>query len=367
MDIEKFIIQKNYNFKEIVKEFKIIEKLRGVEQNPKYHGEGNVYKHTELICNEVLKLEEWEGLEDREKVVLYVSALFHDIGKLIATREEDGQIVSPKHAVKGAKVFRDLAYREYEFDKTIREEIAALIRYHGLPLYFIERENIDYDIIKAAEITNMKLLYLLAKCDLLGRWCKDKELLLDKVIYFKAYARELGCFYRPKEFKNDYTRFLYFTENKLYHGAEVFDNRKFEVIVMVGLPLAGKDTYISDNFKELKVISLDEIREELNISPTKDFAQVGAVAFNRAKEFLRRKESFVWNATNLRRENRQKLIRLCNSYGAKIRFVYLEVSYKELISRNKTRERYVPIVVINKMINNMDMLEGEEINVGSKS
>lgn len=219
----------------------------------------------------------------------------------------------------------------------------------------------DYDLIKAAEITNMKLLYLLAKCDLLGRLCEDKQVLIDRAIYFKIYTKELGCFYGSKEFKNNYTRFLYFTENKVYHGAEVFDNRKFEVIVMMGLPLAGKDTYIKNNFKSFKVISLDDIREEFNISPTKNFGKVGAIAFTRAKEFLRRKESFVWNATNLRRQNRQKLIRLCMSYGAKIKFVYLEVPYNELILRNKARKRYVPIEVINKMIKNMDMLEGEEI------
>ncbi|NMM64460.1 AAA family ATPase [Clostridium sp. P21] len=361
MNIEKFLREKNYNFKDIVEEFKVIDKFKEVKQNPKFHGEGNVYEHTKLVCSEVLKLEEWQYLEDREKVILYTAAVFHDIGKLITTREEDGQITSPKHAVKGAKIFRYLAYREYEFDKSIREEIAALIRYHGLPLYFIEKEDIDYHLIKAAEITNMKLLYLLGKCDLLGRYCEDKAALLERVFYFKTYVEELGCFYGPKKFKNDYTRFLYLTGNKVYPEAEIFDNRSFEVVIMMGLPLAGKDTYIKCNFKGIKVISLDHIREELNVSPSKDFGKVGAVAFSKAKEYLRRKESFVWNATNLRRENRQKLIRLCTSYGAKVKFVYLEVSYRELILRDNKRERYVPIKVIDNMIKNMDMPEAEEI------
>ncbi|NMM64450.1 AAA family ATPase [Clostridium sp. P21] len=101
--------------------------------------------------------------------------------------------------------------------------------------------------------------------------------------------------------------------------------------------------------------------DELNVSPSKDFGKVGAVAFSKAKEYLRRKESFVWNATNLRRENRQKLIRLCTSYGAKVKFVYLEVPYRELILRDNKRERYVPIKVIDNMIKNMDMPEAEEI------
>lgn len=362
MNIEVLLKQKNYNFKELVKDFQIIYNLKAIKQNHKYHGEGDVYTHTELVCEEVLKLEEWKILSEKDKCILYMSALFHDIGKWVATKEENGDIVSPKHAVKGAKIFRDLAYREYEFDSDIREAIATLIRYHGLPLYFIERENLDYDLIKAAEITNMRLLKLLAKCDLLGRICNDKVELLDRVEYFESYTKELGCYYGPKKFKNDYTRFLYLTENKVYHGAEIFDDRSFEVIAMMGLPLAGKDTYIKDNLIGFPIISLDDIREELGISPTKDFGQVGALAYSRAKEFLRKRESFIWNATNLRRENRQKLIRLCTAYGAKIRFIYLEVPYKELLLRRNIRERCVSVKVIDNMIKKMDMLEGEEIN-----
>ncbi|AAK78729.1 putative nucleotidyltransferase with HDIG domain [Clostridium acetobutylicum] len=361
MDMEGILKEKNYNFKEIVKEFSIIERLKKVKQNPEYHGEGSVYKHTELVCREILKLEEWKTLNDREKVVLYTSALFHDIGKLVTTREENGKIISPRHALKGAKMFRYLAYTRYEIENSIREESAALIRYHGLPLYFLERENMDYDIIKAAEITNMKLLYLLAKCDLLGRFCKDKEIMLDNIGYFKTYSKELGCFYGRKKFKNEYTRFLYFKEKKIHPEAEMFDNRGFGVVAMMGLPLAGKDTYIKENFKNINVISLDDIREELNISSKRNSGKVAAIAISRAKQLLRRKESFIWNATNLRRENRQKLIRLCTAYGAKLKFIYLEVPYRELLSRNKMRSRYVPVEVINKMIRKMDMLEGEEI------
>ncbi|URZ01623.1 hypothetical protein CLAUR_016180 [Clostridium felsineum] len=361
MDIKKFLQEKNYNFKEIAKEFEIIEKLKVVEQNSSYHGEGNVYKHTSLVCMEVLKLEEWKDLKDEERAVLYFAALFHDIGKVFTTRNEEGQIVSPRHAIKGAKVFRDLAYREYEIKKDLREDIASLIRYHGLPLYFLERESIDYDIIKAAEVTNLKLLYLLSKCDLMGRICADKEIMLEKVMYFKSYSKELGCFYGPKKFKNDYTRFLYLTKGNVHFTAEVFDNRDFEVKIMVGVPLVGKDTYINEKLKSLKVVSVDDIREEINISPKKGFGKVGTIAFSRAKEFLRKKEAFVWNATNLKRENRQKLIRLCTAYGARVRFIYLEVEYKELLKRNKLRKRSVPVNIINKMIKNMDMLEGEEI------
>lgn len=128
-----------------------------------------------------------------------------------------------------------------------------------------------------------------------------------------------------------------------------------------GGPLAGKDTYIKENFKNINVISLDDIREELNISSKRNSGKVAAIAISRAKQLLRRKESFIWNATNLRRENRQKLIRLCTAYGAKLKFIYLEVPYRELLSRNKMRSRYVPVEVINKMIRKMDMLEGEEI------
>ncbi|MDP4143551.1 MAG: AAA family ATPase [Bacillota bacterium] len=362
--IVTYIIDREFHFAEIVKEFAVINQLMKVEQNPKYHREGNVYIHTKKVCEELMKFNQWHGLSEEDKAVLFLSALFHDMGKLTCTKIEDNEIVSPKHAVKGAKEFRKLFYREYSEKFSIsfqlRERIAQLIKYHGLPLFFMEREDMDFELIRAAESVDMKLLYLLSKADLLGRECDDKEELLNNVEFFKEYSKELGCYYSPKKFSSSYTRFLYFNKRNIWHGDKVFDTTSFQVIIMAGLPLAGKDTYIEENLKGMAVISLDNIRAEFNISPKDGSAKVAAIARERAKEFLRKKQSFVWNATNIVKDTRSSLCSLFSAYGARVRFIYIEAPYNELITRNKVRERVVSEKIINTMINRFDMLEAWE-------
>ena len=349
------------DFDEMVRLFPEIKELENIEQNPKYHGEGNVFIHTQRVCEVLKGFDEWGELNEREQLILYMAGLFHDLGKKVCTKIVDGELISPKHAIIGAKMFRELLYKKYGecygIDFDTRESIARLIRYHGLPLVFIQKEHMTYEMIKASECVDMKLLYLLAKADLLGRICTDQSILLEQVMYFKEYAIELGCYKEKRQFANSYTRFLYLNCNSIWYGDEVFDNRQFKVIMMVGIPLAGKDSYIEKNFKDLPVISLDDIRKELKIDPKDGSKKVVTIAKERAKELLRKKQSFVWNATNIMKDTRQKLCQLFSDYGAVVEYIYLEVPYSEILKRYKKRERVVPIEVIDHMIKKMDMIE----------
>lgn len=47
--------------------------------------------------------------------LLYLAALFHDIGKKPCSRVENGIIIAPKHAVTGARMFREQWYRNREY------------------------------------------------------------------------------------------------------------------------------------------------------------------------------------------------------------------------------------------------------------
>ncbi len=88
IDLFEYIIKKQFNFYSIAEEFDIINNLSEIPQNPKYHGEGNVYIHTKKVCDELLKLKEWNELTARHKIILYLSSLFHDIGKASCTKYE---------------------------------------------------------------------------------------------------------------------------------------------------------------------------------------------------------------------------------------------------------------------------------------
>ena len=108
------------------------------------------------------------------------------------------------------------------------------------------------------------------------------------------------------------------------------------------------------------MISLDDIREEFKISPKQGLGKVSMIALERAKIYLRKHISFVWNATNIIEETRKKLCDLFFSYGANVVFVYIESPYKTLLKRNKSRSRTIDIKILDNMIHKMDMIEPYE-------
>lgn len=337
-----------------------LDALRNVPQNPEYHAEGDVYRHTEMVCEKLTKFSEWQELDAGEQEMLFLTAAFHDIGKPACTKLEDGKWVSPKHTIVGEKEFRRLVYKNADrLDLTFsqREAVAKLIRYHGLPVWFWTKKKPERDLIKAAESIQLRLLYLLSRADVTGRLGNDRDKLSEQVELFADYARELGIWNGPQSFADPYTRFKYFQKEDLWQGAGLYDDTEFDVILMAGLPLAGKDSWIEKNGAGMPVISLDDIRKELGISPAKGSDKVAHIAMERAREFLRRKEPFIWNATNIIRETRQKLVKLFAGYGARVHILYLEVPYRELLARNRKRARYIPEHVLEEMIRKLEIPE----------
>lgn len=334
--------------------------LKNVSQNPKYHAEGDAYCHTKLVCQKLTALPEWRDLNLEEQEILFLAAAFHDIGKPVCTRLEDGEWVSPRHTIIGEKVFRGIAYWEAErFGLTFaqRELVAKLIRYHGTPVWFWTAQRPEFNLLKAAESIPLRLLYLLSKADIQGRIISETlpDPLIDHVELFADYARELGIWEKPYAFANAHTRFQYFHKSDLRCGARLYDDTEFDVILMSGLPLSGKDTWVGKNGAATPVISLDNIRRELKILPTKGSDKVAHVATERARCFLRKKQPFIWNATNITEETRQRLVTLFAGYGARVYIMYLEVPCQELHIRNQKRARYIPEPALKEMIRKLEV------------
>lgn len=346
------------SFEKLADKYEELHVLKNVPQNPLYHGEGDVYRHTEMVCKEITKLPEWESLTDREQELLFLAGAFHDIGKPSCTRLEEGRWTSPNHTIEGEKVFRAMAYRKQcQFGLTWeeRETVAKLIRYHGLPVWFWKKRRPEYELLKAAESIPMKLLYLLSKGDVKGRINRASENLDENVELFGQEVKRLGIWEGSYRFANDYSRYMYFHSDSLWEGSELYDDTSFDVWMMAGLPLSGKDTWIENHGKGRPVISLDDIRKEYGISPKSNSGKVVQIAVKRARELLRKKEPFIWNATNLIAHNREKLCSLFSAYGARVRLMYLEVPYEEMLRRNKKRERSLPEPVLERMIDRMEM------------
>lgn len=76
-----------------------------------------------------------------------------------------------------------------------------------------------------------------------------------------------------------------------------------------------------------------------------------------AREYLRRKTPFVWNATSLTPVIRRKQIQLFTDYHAAVRVVYSETEWEEQLWRNRERNAEVPERVISRMLRGMSLPE----------
>jgi len=361
----------------ILASFSAVRGLAGCPQDPVYHGEGDVLLHTELVCRALVASERWRGLPAEERSVVFAATLLHDIAKPACTAvEPDGHISARGHARRGAQRARLLLWRGDGWEGAAttmprpapfqeREAIVALVRHHGLPLHLLDEPDPRRAVIRVSQTARCDHLALLAEADGRGRVCDDADDLLARVDLFRNYCREHGCLDRPYAFPSGLSRFAYFRKDQ---GQEAdpaydpYDDSRCEVVLMVGLPGAGKDSWLRTHLPDWPVISLDALRHDLDIGPRDDQHPVVAAARERARVYLREGRSFAWNATNITRQLRAGLVDFFVAYQARVRIVYVEAPLEEVLRRNRGRagRAQVPEAVIHRFAARLDVPDPTE-------
>jgi poly(A) polymerase len=97
-----------------------IARMKGVEQPPQYHPEGDVFVHTLLLL---------EGLPAGCSLTLAWGALLHDVGKPTTFRRAPDRIRFDGHVEIGGSIADELLTR-LRFSNREREQILALIENH---------------------------------------------------------------------------------------------------------------------------------------------------------------------------------------------------------------------------------------------
>ena len=347
------------------------EQMRITPQPMIWHGEGDVYTHTQMVVDALRQLPEYESLSLRQKHIVNIAALLHDLGKVKTTESVGSEVEAPHHAPTGSRMARELLWKRFGMCgkaelMQAREAICLLIRYHSFPPHAIDMEDCKLRLHRIASNSllapdfNIGLLCLLSKADMLGRKCDDRQQMLEQIALCEELAKEEGCLDGCYAFPSDATRRALFCGQDVWKEQTLFDETWGEVILISGLPGTGKDTWIARNIPNLPTISLDEILRERKISPKEEQGLVANIAREQSKEYLRRHQPFVWNATNITSQMRESLVGLCETYHAHVRIVYLETDWQTLLKRNGSREAVVPQAAIEAMLCKMTLPEAYE-------
>lgn len=335
--------------------------LRGVPQDPAYHGEGDALAHTRLVMERMEEQPSFLALDADDRQLLLAAAALHDLGKARCTVMEDGRWTSPGHSAAGAKMARELLMTQMGLAGTaeaicLREAVCLLIRWHMRPLHIFARDDPARELRRmasAGELTarfTLEKLAVLAEADCRGRECADREARTEDVALFRALAEEAGCLQGPFVYPDGYSRYADLRGKAVVPGQRVYDPTWGTVVMVSGLPGTGKDTYIAGLYGDMPMVSLDEVRRETGAAPDDGGGALLRMARERARVYLREKRPFVFNATNLSRVNRDGWVGLFHRYGAAVRVEYLETAWEERRRRNLSRRDSVPESAVAHML-----------------
>lgn len=317
---------------------KLFLDMKQCPQEAQHHGEGDVLNHTQMVCDQLVNHPTWLALDDQEREDLWWAALLHDSAKPFTTREEDGRLRAPGHASAGAVYAREILWR-MGVSPERREKVCALVHWHMTPYHLLDRDNPEKIVAEISLSVRPELLALLVECDSQGRIADDLPRLKETIDIFRIFCEDLGCLDGAYPFTSDHARVMFFRKDDRAIDYQAFDDTEGQMTMMIGLPGSGKDFWISKHGDAQPVISLDDLRVKNKVKRGDKKAEGQMIAESRelVREQLRAKSNFIYNATNLSKQQRERVLGLAADYNTRIRLVIVEAPMNKILMQNRNR------------------------------
>lgn len=147
-----------------------------------------------------------------------------------------------------------------------------------------------------------------------------------------------------------------------------------ELIMMCGIPCAGKSSYIrrgienTDVFDEYVILSTDDYIEQIAQENNSTYNEVFDDVFSEANSkmyqdldlAIQRGKSIIWDQTNISRKSRMKKLKKIPGEYTKTAVV-LPITLEEAIIRNSQRaNKFIPRSVIHRMYHQFEMPTEDE-------
>ena len=202
LDIEKHLLnddKPSIYLIELLKEgtldkypFSMIKDLQSVDQNPKFHPEGNVFIHTMMVVDEGAKNRE----KSNNKRAFMWSLLLHDIGKKPTTKVRKGRLTSYDHDIVGADMTKKfLTY--FNEEESFIAEVTGLVRWHMQSL-FVTKNLKFQNISNMLEEVKINEIVLVSLSDRLGRGNLDSTEINNTKIEINKFEEKISNFYKHK-------------------------------------------------------------------------------------------------------------------------------------------------------------------------
>jgi predicted kinase len=307
-----------------------------------------------MVLDALLEDPYYQCADADRRFVLFAAALLHDISKPLTTfiDASTGRVSQPGHSRKGAIDTRALLW----FAQTpfaLREAVCRIVSAHQVPFFaFASRSGASPQRIARTLSWAQHLpdLVAVARADMNGRTYVGKAGCLQDIELFELAAQEDGCWDGPKAAADAHTRLMYARGADIHLDSPFFQQEGSRVTVMSGLPASGKDIWVAAHCPGLPVVSFDNAKTELGLKHGENDGLAAHHAIDQAKELLRKKAPFVWNATHLSQQMRDKTLDLLFAYHARVRLVYLEVAASVLFARNTRRDTTLRNADIERML-----------------
>lgn len=356
MKINRLIDFQNFEYRwdeiERIPEFK---KLKNCEQSPKWHGEGNAWVHTKLVCKyaiEQCKMQVWDEYWTK---LLLTSALFHDVGKSTTTHQgKDGRWHAYGHEFESEKITRRILWDD---DCVFREDVCALVKDHMAALQLFESKDPLGKIAEISrEVPSMYVLALLKKCDILGSIQEDevsKGSDLTKMVSLIRIIDNMSCRFVPfPDYAHEYKKYV-----------DTKTKKHITVYVMIGLPGSGKTTFANEIVNSGKadvIVSRDSIREELGycdkdekvvLSKGKE-NEVTGIFNEKILKAAKEGKRIIIDNLNLKKEYRNGYKSLLSNYD--VEWIYYYVEADNLSVNIARRKSQITESVFNEMIGKIE-------------
>lgn len=339
MDANELISWFQLNYPTIVKEMKDSNHHYDEWNLNSFHLEGDVWTHTCMVM-----------LQARDLPMHYetlVAALLHDIGKPMSreVKEETKKVRFFNHGnISPFLALPILHAGELNLSDNQKRHVCELINLHtDLFQNLVKDEN-------GIGTPNKKIL---------GRYKNQSENWITDMIHLVT-ADGLGRFCFDKYQDADYYLNWKWNFNQVRYN---LPNKKFDhkITLLIGPPLAGKSTYLSQHENLGEVISRDNAIMELakdkssykTAWDTVDQKEVDRVVQDRFRTARQEKKDIVVDMTNMTEKTRRKWLQQIPDYYKKRAVVFMtdfDTLHVRNLARDQEENKYIPTDVLNSMM-----------------